>query len=94
MLQENYLKTTPALANGYSGKERSLKLLELVDKAASSVSDGDLVDRMIHGTQQQWSLMPAHAVFSFVRPASYVYGNFGDRVGFVSWLGQNSKFGK
>lgn len=94
MLQENYLKTTPALANGYSGRERNLKLLELVDKAASSISDGDLVDRMIHGTQQQWSLMPTHAVFSFVRPASYMYGNFGDRVGFVTWLGQNSKFGK
>lgn len=94
MLEENYLKTTPALANGYSGKERSLKLLELADKAASSISDGDLVDRMIHGTQQQWSLMPTHAIFSFVRPASYVYGNFGDRPGFVSWLGQNSKFGK
>jgi replication factor C subunit 1 len=94
MLQENYLKTTPALANAHSGRERNLKLLELADKAASSVSDGDLVDRMIHGTQQQWSLMPTHAVFSFVRPASYVYGNFTERVGFVSWLGQNSKFGQ
>ncbi len=94
MLEENYLKTTPALANSYSGRERNLKLLELADKAASSISDGDLVDRMIHGTQQQWSLMPTHAVFSFVRPASYVYGNFNERVGFVSWLGQNSKFGK
>jgi replication factor C subunit 1 len=94
MLEENYLKTTPALANSYSGRERNLKLLELADKAASSISDGDLVDRMIHGTQQQWSLMPTHAVFSFVRPASYVYGNFSDRPGFVSWLGQNSKFGK
>jgi replication factor C subunit 1 len=94
MLQENYLKTTPALANAYSGRERNLKLLELADKAASSISDGDLVDRMIHGTQQQWSLMPTHAVFSFVRPASYVYGNFTERVGFVSWLGQNSKFGQ
>jgi replication factor C subunit 1 len=93
MLQENYLKTTPALANSYSGRERNLKLLELADKAASSISDGDMVDRMIHGTQQQWSLMPTHAVFSFVRPASYVYGNFTERVGFVSWLGQNSKFG-
>ncbi|ERF69818.1 hypothetical protein EPUS_08019 [Endocarpon pusillum Z07020] len=94
MLQENYLKTQPARVNNYSGRERNLKLLEFADKAASSISDGDLVDRMIHGTQQQWSLMPTHAVFSFVRPASYMYGNFGERVGFVSWLGQNSKFGK
>ncbi|KIW39894.1 uncharacterized protein PV06_08465 [Exophiala oligosperma] len=94
MLQENYLKTQPMLASGYSGKERDLKLLELVDNAASSISDGDLVDRMIHGTQQQWSLMPTHAIFSFVRPASYMYGNFHQQVGFAGWLGQNSKQGK
>ncbi|KIV97718.1 hypothetical protein PV10_01431 [Exophiala mesophila] len=94
MLQENYLKTQPSLANGYSGKEREMKLLELFDNAASSISDGDLVDRMIHGSQQQWSLMPTHAIFSFVRPASYIYGNFNTQVGFTSWLGNNSKLGK
>ncbi|KAI9373891.1 replication factor RFC1 C terminal domain-containing protein [Aspergillus egyptiacus] len=94
MLQENYLRTRPTRANGYSGREQKLKLLELADNAASSISDGDLVDRMIHGTQQQWSLMPTHAVFSFVRPASFVYGNMMERPGFTSWLGQNSKQGK
>ncbi len=93
MLQENYLKTQPARAANYSGKERTLKLLEIADNAASSISNGDLVDRMIHGSQQQWSLMPAHAIFSFVDPASQVYGNFTERPGFVSWLGQNSKYG-
>ncbi|KKK20488.1 replication factor C subunit 1 [Aspergillus rambellii] len=94
MLQENYLRTRPTLANGYQGREQKLKLLELADNAASSISDGDLVDRMIHGTQQQWSLMPTHAVFSFVRPASFTYGNMMERPGFTSWLGQNSKQGK
>ncbi|KAL2004289.1 hypothetical protein VTN02DRAFT_4014 [Thermoascus thermophilus] len=94
MLQENYLKTNPTLASGYQGKERSLKLLELADKAASSISDGDLVDSMIHGSQQQWSLMPTHAAFSFVRPASFMSGNMIDRPAFASWLGQNSKQGK
>jgi len=94
MLQESYLKTQPARATNYSGKERSLKLLELADNAAHSISNGDLVDRMIHGTQQQWSLMPTHAIFSFVDPASQVYGNFNERVSFPSWLGQNSKYGK
>ena len=93
MVQENYLKTRPALANNYQGKEQELKMLELADNAASSISDGDLVDRMIHGTQQQWSLMPTHAVFSFVRPASFSYGNMTERPGFTSWLGQNSKQG-
>ncbi|KAF3482797.1 replication factor C subunit 1 [Arthroderma uncinatum] len=94
MLQENYLKTNPMAASTYSGKERQYKLLELADKAAESISDGDLVDRMIHGSQQQWSLMPTHAAFSFVRPASFMAGNMMDRVGFTSWLGNNSKQGK
>ena len=93
MLQENYLKTSPAIANRYSGQERRLKCLELADRAAESISDGDLVDRMIHGPQQHWSLMPAHAVFSTVRPASFVYGNLGGQASFTSWLGNNSKFG-
>ncbi|KAK2790255.1 hypothetical protein FQN53_000021 [Emmonsiellopsis sp. PD_33] len=94
MLQENYLKTKPAGANMYQGREQRLKLLELADNAAQSISDGDLVDRMIHGTQQQWSLMPTHAAFSFVRPASFMYGNFYERPLFTSWLGNNSKQGK
>ncbi|EEA22608.1 DNA replication factor C complex subunit Rfc1 [Talaromyces marneffei ATCC 18224] len=94
MLQENYLKTQPTLASNYPGKERKLKLLELADNAASSISDGDLVDRMIHGSQQQWSLMPTHAVFSFVRPASFIFGNMMERTSFTSWLGNNSKYGK
>ncbi|SLM35889.1 chromosome transmission fidelity factor [Lasallia pustulata] len=96
MLQENYLKTSPTLAASYSGKERALKLLELSDKAAESISDGDLVDRMIHGSQQQWSLMPTHAVFSFVRPASFVAGSQAGHgpTNFTSWLGNNSKQGK
>ncbi|KAJ5150141.1 Replication factor C subunit 1 [Penicillium atrosanguineum] len=94
MLQENYLRTKPALTSSMSARELKLKQLELADNAAESISDGDLVDRMIHGTQQQWSLMPAHAVFSFVRPASFQYGNMGERPQFTSWLGQNSKQGK
>ncbi|OJD17218.1 hypothetical protein AJ78_02655 [Emergomyces pasteurianus Ep9510] len=94
MLQENYLNTRPSAANAYQGREQKFKLLELADNAAQSISDGDLVDRMIHGTQQQWSLMPTHAVFSFVRPASFMAGNMTDRPGFTSWLGNNSKQGK
>lgn len=94
MLQENYLKTKMARPTNVPPKKMNLKLLELAESAAESISDGDLVDRMIHGSQQQWSLMPTHAVFSFVRPASFVYGNLGGQVGFTSWLGNNSKQGK
>lgn len=97
MIQENYLNTRPmALTNAktsYNKREANLKYLELVDKAAESISDGDLVDRMIHGPQQQWSLMPTHAVFSSVRPASFISGQL-THSGFTSWLGNNSKTGK
>ena len=94
MLQENYLKTKMAQITNVPPRKAQLKALELAEAAAESISDGDLVDRMIHGSQQHWSLMPTHAVFSFVRPASYVHGNFGGQVGFTSWLGNNSKYGK
>ncbi|KAK5019459.1 replication factor RFC1 C terminal domain-containing protein [Cryomyces antarcticus] len=95
MLQENYLGTSPILAANENGRKKNLKLLELVNEAAESISDGDLVDRMIHGSQQQWSLMPAHAVFSFVRPASFVAGSMaGHRTAFTSWLGKNSSQGR
>ncbi|KAI0112218.1 DNA replication factor C, large subunit [Nemania sp. FL0031] len=94
LIQENYLRTKPAVLNQYQDKrEQNLKLLEVMDRAAESISDGDLVDRMIHGPQQQWSLMPTHAVFSTVRPASFVAGQLlGSN--FTSWLGNNSKYNK
>jgi replication factor C subunit 1 len=95
MIQENYLRTRPALLSGkgYNKREENLKYLELVDQAAESISDGDLVDRMIHGPQQQWSLMPTHAVFSTVRPSSFIAGQLMGS-NFTSWLGNNSKSSK
>ncbi|RFU31885.1 hypothetical protein B7463_g4492, partial [Scytalidium lignicola] len=95
MIQENYLSTRPTLANkpGLTPREQRLKALQLADQAAESISDGDLVDRMIHGSQQQWSLMPTHAVFSTVRPASFTSGQV-TGTQFTQWLGNNSKYGK
>lgn len=98
-IQENYLKTQPAKVSKLTGKDATLEQLRLMDRAASSISDGDLVDAMIHGTQQQWSLMPLHAVTSTVRPASFLYGGglgYGGPMAmtFPQWLGQNSKQGK
>ncbi|KAF2997214.1 hypothetical protein E8E14_002451 [Neopestalotiopsis sp. 37M] len=95
MIQENYLRTKPAVLNGqgYNKREQNLKALELASQAADSISDGDLVDRMIHGPQQHWSLMPTHAVFSTVRPSSFVAGQLMGS-NFTSWLGNNSKYGK
>lgn len=95
MLQENYLGTNPMQALQCNGPAKKLKMLELASNAADSISDGDLVDRMIHGSQQHWSLMPTHAVFSFVRPASFVAGSTaGHQTRFTSWLGKNSSQGK
>lgn len=94
MLQENYLGTKPMRASNYSGREQALKTLELVEQAASSISEGDLVDRLIHGPEQLWTLMPTHAIMSFVRPASFVAGLMaGNTTGFPSWLGKNSTTG-
>ena len=31
------------------GPEKTMKELQLMDRAASSISDGDLVDALIHG---------------------------------------------
>ncbi|KAJ1308850.1 hypothetical protein OPQ81_004538 [Rhizoctonia solani] len=98
-IQENYLKTQPARTSKLSGKDATLEQLRLMDRAASSISDGDLVDAMIHGTQQHWTLMPLHAVTSTVRPSSFLYGTglgYGGPLAmtFPQWLGQNSKQGK
>jgi replication factor C subunit 1 len=94
MIQENYLSTKPALLGQRGGREARLKNLQLIDQAAESISDGDLVDRMIHGSQQQWSLMPVHGVFSAVRPASFAAGQMSGQTQFTQWLGNNSKQGK
>lgn len=95
MIQENYLKNRPERASNYRGKEANLKMLELADNAAMSISDGDLADAMIHGPQQHWSLMPVHGMLSTVIPASNTYGSYGGgQMSFTSWLGNNSKMGK
>jgi replication factor C subunit 1 len=50
MIQENYLRPHPDLArNAGNVKEQQLKALELAEKASESISNGDLVDAMIHG---------------------------------------------
>lgn len=73
----------------------------MLSKAADAISDGDLVDRLIHGGEQHWSLLPLHAVNSTVRPAYHIYGMNRPTGGagwggpsFPQWLGQNSKMGK
>ncbi|KAI9448378.1 replication factor RFC1 C terminal domain-containing protein [Lactarius indigo] len=96
---ENYLKTNPSRVRDVEGPKKALKQLRLMEKAAESISDGDLVDSLIHGPEQHWSLMPTHAVLSTVRPSSFLYGpgsGYGgpNAMTFPQWLGQNSKQNK
>ncbi|KAJ7638310.1 hypothetical protein FB45DRAFT_1023114 [Roridomyces roridus] len=77
-MQENYLKTEPSALRNYDGPEKQLKQLELMDKAASSISDGDLVDALIHGPASHRYGMGAH------------YGG-PNSLSFPQWLGQNSR---
>ncbi|TXT05015.1 hypothetical protein VHUM_03835 [Vanrija humicola] len=97
-IQEHYIKTNPAALNNLDGPEKAMKNMELLSKASDWISDGDLVDRMIHGSEQHWSLLPLHAVTSMVAPSSYIYGTGRSPAGggwggpaFPQWLGQNSK---
>ncbi|KAI9594841.1 replication factor RFC1 C terminal domain-containing protein [Syncephalis fuscata] len=96
MMQENYIRMAPSLARSAGGsiKDMDLRTLELVAKASESISQGDLVDHAIHRTQQQWELMPTHALFSCVRPAYFMHGGMQGLYQFPSWLGQYSKAGK
>ncbi|SPO32486.1 related to replication factor C protein [Ustilago trichophora] len=93
MVAENYVKARPVLVSRETpGPSQQIKQLELLRRASESISDGDLVDRMIHGGEQHWSLMPLHAIASTVRPCSYIYGGTeGGFPSFPAWLGQNSK---
>ncbi|KAI8384543.1 replication factor RFC1 C terminal domain-containing protein [Radiomyces spectabilis] len=100
MVFENYLRSTPekAAQMSKSGSPRDIGCytMELASKAAEAMADGDLVDTMIHGTVQHYSLMPLHSIFSCVSPASFMEGSLsgGFRLNFPAWLGQNSKAAK
>ena len=48
-MHENYLKQKFSRASSLSGHELKLKQLDIVQKASEAISDGDLIDRMIHG---------------------------------------------
>ncbi|KAI8051258.1 replication factor RFC1 C terminal domain-containing protein [Syncephalis plumigaleata] len=75
-------------------QDMDIRTMELIAKASESISQGDIVDKAIHGSQQQWGLMSTHALFSCVRPAYYMHGGMQGMYQFPSWLGQNSKAGK
>ncbi|POG81109.1 hypothetical protein GLOIN_2v1510569, partial [Rhizophagus irregularis DAOM 181602=DAOM 197198] len=105
MIFENYIKmkphTIPKFVKEYDNGDikpdtlEKLASLEAFVKAADAMSCGDMVNKRIHGPQQEWNLMPIHGFFSTIAPAYYVHGySKGGQFGqykFPSWLGQNSK---
>ncbi|KAJ2495325.1 DNA replication factor C complex subunit Rfc1, partial [Coemansia sp. RSA 2052] len=66
-VQENYIDNRPA------GCETSLDVLDRVSVAADLISEADVVDNKLRGSQQ-WGLMPLHAALSSVGPAFHVSG--------------------
>lgn len=77
MVQQNYINLIPSEINKYSGKERDVRLMQTITRAAESISDGDVVDRMIHSSEQHWSLMPFHGIVSCVKPMALAHGSSG-----------------
>ncbi|XP_018357397.1 PREDICTED: replication factor C subunit 1 isoform X2 [Trachymyrmex cornetzi] len=64
--------------------------LERIANAADSISQGDLVEKVMR-SNMMWSLLPLHACFSFVIPASEMSGSSDGLIRFPSWFGRNSK---
>lgn len=75
-VSENYLKA-------------NYKTLNEVYNSAEALSISDSVDKLIRGSQQEYSLLPLHAFYSVVMPT--LNKTLNKRIDFPSWLGQNSK---
>ena len=78
-VHENYIKCN----------FKSLKELLI---SADSISFSDLQDAKIHGSEQEWSLLPYHAFFSCIYPTHNK--TLTSRIDFPMYLGQNSKLQK
>ncbi|KAJ2553258.1 DNA replication factor C complex subunit Rfc1 [Coemansia sp. RSA 1933] len=81
-VQENYID------NGRGSSD--LDTLDGLSSAADLISESDIVDRKLRGSQQ-WGLMPLHAALSCVGPALCMRGGRSAMYRFPGWLGQNSK---
>jgi replication factor C subunit 1 len=49
LMHENYIKQKPSACSRDSGMEKDMHALSLFSKASESISDGDVIDSMIHG---------------------------------------------
>ncbi|KAI5148884.1 replication factor C subunit 1 [Enteropsectra breve] len=63
-----------------------------LQNAADAVSYSDVIDRLIHGSEQEWSLMPHHAFYSCIYPTHFK--PLHSRIDFPMYLGQLSSRNK
>uniref|UniRef100_A0A915PR01 Replication factor C subunit 1 n=1 Tax=Setaria digitata TaxID=48799 RepID=A0A915PR01_9BILA len=85
-VQENY----PFVQNSNMSASERLCALR---KAANSISEGDIIDRIIR-TTGAWTLLNEQALFSSLVPTSYMNGYMKGMINFPSWLGKNSTLNK
>lgn len=86
MIHENY-----RITKNVRGGSSKLNELRQLSKASNLISESDLVNQQIRSGEQQWSLLPYHAIMSTIYPAYEIEGQISNRINFTSWLGQNSK---
>ncbi|WUR05040.1 replication factor C subunit 1 (RFC1) [Vairimorpha necatrix] len=59
-------------------------------ESADSISNGDVVEKLIRGSTQEWSLAPLHGFFTVALPTRNK--TLSKRIDFPGWLGQNSRY--
>ncbi|XP_011707596.1 PREDICTED: replication factor C subunit 1-like [Wasmannia auropunctata] len=82
-VQENYPGVRLFQASPY-------QRLEKIANATDSISQGDLVEKMMRSSMM-WNLLPMHACVSFVIPTTEMSGYSDPLIRFPSWFGRNSK---
>ena len=71
VLQENYLKTNPSRVRDImDGPRKVFNQLRLMEKASESISDGDLIDSLIHGYKSSFPFPPFPHFYAFAAPNS------------------------
>lgn len=100
MVQQNYLKIMQPQFNDAKRLNDSGKVLDVLERmhdAAQSMSDWAVVDGGLHGSNMNWSLLPATAALC-VKTGYHAGGNSGGMLGgfpeFTTWLGRNSSRNK
>jgi len=87
LVQQNYVDSSQAGISRMPGKDAADKL-DLLSKAADSVSEMELLGAQVRGNDQHWELLPSQAALS-LRVGSIVQG-YQSFPTFPQWLGKNS----